>query len=282
MTTMLPPLVGPAAGIGQDARHRYARHISIPGIGEDGQRRLRAARVLLIGAGGLGSPIALYLAACGTGTLGIVDDDVVELGNLQRQILYRSADAGEPKAACAARALRDLDPETEVRAFAGRFTARTAARLLHGWDLVIDASDNFTTRYLADDACTRAQIPHVWGAVLQTEGQFSVFWHDPPAGTGCRYRDLYPAPPPAGFTPSARHAGILGPLCGVVGSYMALEAIKLITGAGPVALGTLHLVDALTGTTTTLAISPRPGSQPGTAPEPGHAHHPAATSQEPA
>lgn len=262
MTITLPPLIAPVADLDQDSLNRYARHTRIPGLGHEGQRRLRGARVLIIGAGGLGSPIALYLAAAGIGALGIVDDDDVELSNLQRQILHRSADVGRPKVTSAARAIGDLDPGIDVQAIAERFTERSAARLLRGWDLVIDGSDNFTTRYLVDDACALAGIPHVWGSILQFEGQFSVFWHNPPVGPGIDYRDLYPSPPPTGFAPSCAEAGVLGALCGVVGSFMALEAIKLIAGAGPVALGSLHLVDALEGTTSTLSIAPRTDRSP--------------------
>lgn len=256
MTIKLPPLVDPAAEIGPDSVDRHARQLKLPGVGLAGQRRLRNARVLIIGAGGLGSPVIFYLAAAGVGALGIVDDDVVEVSNLQRQILHRSADIAGLKASSAARAVKELDPGIQVQVITERFTESSASRIVQGWDLVLDGSDNFDTRYVIDDACAAAGIPHIWGAVFQFEGQFSVFWRNPPAGPGFGYRDLYPAPPPSELVPHSFETGVLGAHCGVVGSCMAMEAIKLVTGAGPVALGSLHLVDTLTWSISVIPICP--------------------------
>lgn len=243
----LAPLVETGPQLRPEERAWYARHVRIPQIGNIGQRRLRAARVLLIGAGGIGSPVALYLAAAGVGTIGLVDDDSVEVSNLQRQIIHPADRVGEPKTASAAKSLSSLAPHVKVEQFSIRLTEDNAVETLTGWDLVIDGSDNFSTRYLVNDACAIVGVPCVWGSLLTFEAQYTVFWNSAPNGREIDYRDLFPKPPPLGFAPSCAEAGVLGALCGFVGSAMALEAIKLITGTGVPALGTLCIFDALTG-----------------------------------
>lgn len=250
MTTSLPPLVAPGPPLTAAERARYSRHLLLPAIGDEGQRRLRAARVLVVGAGGLGAPVLQYLAAAGVGRLGIVDDDVVDVTNLQRQVVHGHADVGRPKVDSAADAVRALDPGVEVVPHRLRLTADTVD-LLAGYDLVVDGADNFPTRYLVNDACVRLGLPEVWGSVLRFDAQVAVFWGRPPRGwpvPPVQLRDAFPEPPPEGSVPSCAAAGVLGALCGQVGSLMATEAIKLITGAGQVLLGRVAVLDALAGT----------------------------------
>lgn len=219
---------------------RYARQMAVPEFGAAGQERLRAARVLLIGAGGLGSPAALYLAAAGVGTLGIVDPDAVELSNLHRQILHGGADVGRPKVSSAADRLGGVNPHVRVEAIRERFTAANAMDLARGWDLVVDGCDNFPTRYASNDACVALGIPNVYGSVWRFEGQVSVF--APHLGGPC-YRCLNPRAPEPGTVPSCAEAGVLGVMPGLVGTLQALEAIKLITGIGEVLVGRLLHID---------------------------------------
>lgn len=240
----LPPLVAPATGLDPDEIDRYSRHILLPEIGEIGQRRLKNARVLVIGAGGLGSPILLYLAAAGVGTLGIMDDDRVEASNLQRQTVHGVADIGRLKVDSARDALGAINPFVHVRAHPVRLTATTAVELFEEYDLIIDGADNFATRYLVSDAAAITGKPCVWGSILRFEAQVSVFW----STHGPTYRDLYPDAPPPDDAPSCGEAGVLGALCGVAGSMMAAEAIKLITGAGRPLLGRLSLFDVANAT----------------------------------
>lgn len=221
---------------------RYSRHIVMPKVGSDGQHRLLDARVLLVGAGGLGSPAALYLAAAGVGVLGILDDDVVDLSNLQRQVLHRTADIGRPKTASAADTLHALNPDVEVISHPLRLTSHNALSILGNYDLVLNCSDNFPTRYLVNDACVLLGKPLVDGSILQFDGQMSVFY--PAAGGPC-YRCLFPAPPRPGDVPSCAEAGVLGVLPGIIGSLQALEAIKLIVGAGTPMIGRLLIFDGL-------------------------------------
>lgn len=245
-----PPLVAPGPPLSAQERARFSRHLLLPAIGDEGQRRLRAARVLVVGAGGLGAPVLQYLAAAGVGRLGIVDDDVVDLTNLQRQVVHGHADVGRPKVDSAADAVRALDPGVEVVAHRVRLTADNVD-LLADYDLVVDGADNFATRYLVNDACVRLGLPEVWGSVLRFDAQVAVFWGRPPAGwpvAPVQLRDVFPEPPPDGTVPSCAAAGVLGALCGQVGSLMATEAIKLITGAGRVLLGRVAVLDALAGT----------------------------------
>jgi len=222
---------------------RYARQLSLPEFGAEGQDKLRAARVLLIGAGGLGSPSALYLAAAGVGTIGIVDPDAVELSNLHRQILHRSEDVRRPKVESARDTLCAINPHVRVELFRERFTAANAVDLARGWDIVVDGSDNFPTRYASNDACVVLGIPNVYGSVWRFEGQVSVF--APHLGGPC-YRCLNPQAPAPGVVPSCAEAGVLGVMPGLVGTLQALEAIKLITGIGEPLLGRLLHIDALT------------------------------------
>lgn len=226
----------------EDQIQRYARHIILPEVGGAGQARLMAARVLVIGAGGLGSPLLLYLAAAGVGTLGVVDDDAVDLSNLQRQVLHGTADVGRLKVASAADAVRRVNPEVRVEAHEMRLGADNAAALVENYDVVADGSDNFATRYLLNDACFLAGRPLVSAALLRFEAQLSVFKaHD---GGPC-YRCLFREPPPPGTVPSCAEAGILGALAGTVGTLQATEVLKEILGIGDSLSGTLLLYDAL-------------------------------------
>jgi adenylyltransferase/sulfurtransferase len=223
---------------------RYSRHILLDEVGGSGQARLRAARVLVIGAGGLGSPLMLYLAAGGVGTIGVVDDDVVELSNLQRQVVHGMAGLGQPKVASAAAAIRALNPGVTVVAHRLRLDAANAASLIADYDLVCDGSDNFATRFIVADACARARRTLVSAAVLRFEGQLSVFKPHAGAGHPC-YRCLYPEAPPEGMAPSCAEAGVLGAVTGVMGTLQATEAMKEILGIGETLSGRLLIWDAL-------------------------------------
>ena len=252
----LPPLVRPGPPLSASERARYARHLLLPEIGETGQRRLRAARVAVVGAGGLGAPVLQYLAAAGVGRLGIIDDDVVDVTNLQRQVVHGHADVGRPKVDSAADAVRALAPEVDVVAHRLRLTERNVD-LLGDYDLVVDGADNFPTRYLVNDACVRLGLPEVWGSVLRFDAQVAVFWGRPPAGVpAVQLRDLFPVPPPEGEVPSCATAGVLGALCGQVGSLMATEVIKLITGTGRPLLGRVAVLDALAGSWREVPLRP--------------------------
>ncbi|MEM9558398.1 MAG: molybdopterin-synthase adenylyltransferase MoeB [Acidobacteriota bacterium] len=224
-----------------DELRRYGRHLVLPEVGVDGQKRLKAARVLLIGAGGLGSPAALYLAAAGVGTLGVVEFDQVDLSNLQRQVLYGHPDVGRPKLEVAAERLHDVNPHIEIVPHATRLELDNARELIEAYDLVVDGSDNFPTRYLVNDACVLTGTPLVWGAVLRFDGQVSVF----SAPGGPCYRCLFPVPPPPGSVPSCAEGGVLGVLPGIIGSLQANEAIKLILGVGEPLVGRFLSFDAL-------------------------------------
>lgn len=221
---------------------RYARHLSIPEFGLEAQQKLKAARVLCIGAGGLGSPVALYLAAAGVGTLGIVDADVVEESNLQRQLLHGTGDLGRPKLDSARDRLQEINPHVQVEGHAVRFTAANAMKLVSRYDLVIDGTDNFPTRYLSNDVCVFLKKPNIYGSILRFEGQCSVF--APHLGAPC-YRCMSPQPPQPGLVPSCAEGGVLGVLPGLIGTLQATEAIKLITGIGEPLLGRLLHVDTL-------------------------------------
>ena len=216
-----PALVAPGPALPSELRARYARTEQLPGFGETAQRRLRAARVLVVGAGGLGSAVLPLLAGAGFGTIGVVDDDSVEISNLPRQTIHGERDLGRPKTASAADAIRAIDAGIDVRVFAERLTSANAERILGDFDLVLDGSDNFPTRYLVDDAASLAGLPVVWGAVHRFGGQVGLSW----AGRGPHYRDLFPRPPEPGTVPSCAEAGVLPSVCGVIGSLMASEAI---------------------------------------------------------
>ena len=256
----LPPLVEPAAGLTRDEVARYSRHLTIPEVGPEGQRRLKNARVLVIGAGGLGSPALLYLAAAGVGTIGIVDFDVVDESNLQRQIIHGVSDVGRSKAQSARDSIAAINPLVDVRLHEVRLDAGNAVGLFGQYDLVVDGTDNFATRYLVNDAAVLAGKPYVWGSIYRFEGQVSVFWEDAPGGRGLNYRDLYPEPPPPGSVPSCAEAGVLGIVCASIASVMGTEAIKLITGIGEPLLGRLMIYDALQMTYRTIALRKDPAS----------------------
>jgi molybdopterin/thiamine biosynthesis adenylyltransferase/rhodanese-related sulfurtransferase len=256
----LPPLVDPAAELTRDEIARYSRHLVIPDLGVDGQKRLKNARVLVIGAGGLGAPTLLYLAAAGVGTIGIVDDDVVDQSNLQRQIIHGVSDVGRSKTQSARDSIAEINPLVDVRVHEVRLDRHNAADLFEQYDLIVDGTDNFATRYLVNDAAVLARKPYVWGSIYRFQGQASVFWEDAPGGRGLNYRDLYPEPPPPGLVPSCAEGGVLGVLCASVASVMGTEAIKLITGIGESLLGRVLMYDALQMNYRTVAIRKDPAA----------------------
>ena len=245
----IPPLVEPIDRLSSAEAQRTSRQRRLAQLGEVGQHRLANARVLVLGAGGLGSPALLYLAAAGVGTIGIVDDDDVEFSNLQRQIVHGSADVGRPKVVSAAESVRAVAPEASVILHQNRLDSDNAATIIAGYDVVLDGTDNFPTRFLVNDVCARLGLPLVWASVLRFDAQLSVFWANPPAMgvRGVNLRDLFPIPPADGEVPSCAEAGVLGALCGQVGSLMATEAIKLITGIGTPLIGRILVIDALSG-----------------------------------
>ena len=220
---------------------RYSRHLILPNVELEGQRRLKAARILVVGAGGLGSPVALYLAAAGVGTLGLVDFDVVDVTNLQRQLLHGTADVGRPKVDSAIDRIRDANPHVHVEPYRTRLTSHNALEILRDYDIVVDGTDNFATRYLTNDACVLLGKPNVYGSIFRFEGQASVF----AAADGPCYRCLVPDPPPPGEVPSCAEGGVLGVLPGMIGTIQAAEAIKLVLRAGSTLVGRLLLVNAL-------------------------------------
>jgi sulfur-carrier protein adenylyltransferase/sulfurtransferase len=237
----LPPLVEPAASITIDEVRRYSRHLIIPDVAMDGQKRLKNAKVLCIGAGGLGSPALMYLAAAGVGTLGIIDFDVVDESNLQRQIIHGQSDIGRSKAESARDSVLEINPLVTVNLHEERLDSSNVLEIFADYDLIVDGTDNFATRYLVNDACVFLHKPYVWGSIYRFDGQASVFWAD----HGPCYRCLYPEPPPPGMVPSCAEGGVLGVLCGSVGAIQVTEAIKLITGIGEPLLGKLMVYDAL-------------------------------------
>jgi sulfur-carrier protein adenylyltransferase/sulfurtransferase len=241
----LLPLVHPSEELTKDEVSRYSRHLLIPDVGVEGQKRIKNSKVLVIGAGGLGSPVLLYLAAAGVGTLGIIDFDIVDESNLQRQIIHGQSDIGRLKSRSAKDSVNELNPHIHVQLHNERLEVTNAIEIISGYDLVVDGTDNFSTRYLVNDACVLAKKPYVWGSIFRFEGQASVFWEDAPGGVGLNYRDLYPEPPPSEMAPSCAEGGVLGILCASIGAIMATEAIKLITGLGETLLGRLAVYDAL-------------------------------------
>jgi len=237
----LPPLVEPADQLSIDEVRRYSRHLIIPDVGMSGQQRLKNARVLVIGAGGLGSPALLYLAAAGVGTLGIVDFDEVDESNLQRQVIHGQSDIGKPKAVSARETIAETNPYVDVVVHTERLDSSNAMAIFASYDLIVDGTDNFATRYLVNDACVLLGKPYVWGSIFRFDGQASVFW----AEHGPCYRCLYPEPPPPGMVPSCAEGGVLGVLCASIGAVQVTEAIKLLTGIGEPLLGRLQIYDAL-------------------------------------
>jgi sulfur-carrier protein adenylyltransferase/sulfurtransferase len=260
VSPLLPPLVEPGPELSAEATLRYSRHLLVPGIGAQGQRRLANARVCVVGAGGLGCPALVYLAAAGVGRITVVDHDVVDLSNLQRQVLHRTQDVGVPKAHSAARALRELNPLVEVRALQTEVTEATVHDLLREHDVVVDGTDNFATRYLVGDACAELGIPVVWAAVLRYDAQVSTFVPPPwlPVADAVQLRDLFPTTPPPEAVPSCADAGVLGAMCGLVGSVMATEAVKLVTGVGQPLVGRVLLVDVAAMRMREVPLRPNP------------------------
>ncbi|KJK44681.1 molybdopterin biosynthesis-like protein MoeZ [Lentzea aerocolonigenes] len=256
----LPPLVEPAAELTKEEVARYSRHLIIPDVGVDGQKRLKNAKVLVVGAGGLGSPALLYLAAAGVGTLGVVDFDVVDESNLQRQVIHGQSDVGRPKAESARDSVAEINPFVKVVLHQTHLNSENALEIFADYDLILDGTDNFATRYLVNDAAVLSGKPYVWGSIFRFEGQVSVFWEDAPNGQGLNYRDLYPEPPPPGMVPSCAEGGVLGVLCASIGSIMVTEAIKLLTGIGDPLLGRLMVYDALEMSYRTIKIRKDPES----------------------
>ncbi|TXH40649.1 MAG: adenylyltransferase/sulfurtransferase MoeZ [Actinobacteria bacterium] len=237
----LPPLVEPAAELTIDEVRRYSRHIIIPEVGMAGQKRLKNAKVLAVGAGGLGSPNLMYLAAAGVGTIGIVEFDTVDESNLQRQIIHGQSDVGRSKAASARDSIREINPLIDVVVHEERLDSTNVMEIFGGYDLIVDGTDNFATRYLVNDACVLLGKPYVWGSIFRFDGQASVFW----AEYGPCYRCLYPEPPPPGMVPSCAEGGVLGVLCASIGSIQATEAVKVLTGIGEPLVGRLMVYDGL-------------------------------------
>lgn len=240
----LPALVEPAAELTTDEVRRYSRHLIIPDVGMAGQKRLKNAKVLVIGAGGLGSPALLYLAAAGVGTLGIAEFDEVDESNLQRQIIHGMSDIGRSKAESAKESIAEVNPYVEVVVHAERLDNDNVLQVFEGYDLIVDGTDNFATRYMVNDAAYFLKIPYVWGSIYRFDGQASVFAPTLADDAPC-YRCLYPEPPPPGMVPSCAEGGVLGVLCASIGSIQVNEAIKLITGIGDPAIGKLVIYDAL-------------------------------------
>ena len=237
----LPPLVEPAADLSVEEVRRYSRHLIIPDVAMAGQKRLKAAKVLCVGAGGLGSPALMYLAAAGVGTLGIIDYDTVDESNLQRQIIHGQSDVGRSKAESARDSVREINPLIDVVLHTERLDSSNVMEIFAQYDLIVDGTDNFATRYLVNDACVLLGKPYVWGSIYRFDGQAVVFW----AEHGPCYRCLYPEPPPPGMVPSCAEGGVLGVLCASIGSIQVTEAIKLLTGIGEPLLGRLMIYDAL-------------------------------------
>jgi len=236
-----PPLVEPAESLTIEEVRRYSRHLIIPDVAMSGQKRLKNARVLAIGAGGLGSPTLMYLAAAGVGTLGVIDYDTVDESNLQRQIIHGQSDIGRSKAQSARDSIKEINPLVNVVLHEERLENDNVFEIFNQYDLIVDGTDNFATRYLVNDACVLLNKPYVWGSIYRFDGQASVFW----AENGPCYRCLYPEPPPPGMVPSCAEGGVLGVLCASIGSIQATEAIKLLTGIGESLVGRLMIYDAL-------------------------------------
>ena len=236
-----PETGNPSAALSKEEITRYSRHLIMPEVGMDGQLKLKQAKVLCIGTGGLGAPLGLYLAAAGVGRIGLVDFDKVDLSNLQRQILFDTNDIGRPKIEAATNRLRNLNPDIQIDNFETRLTSENALDILKDYDIVVDGTDNFPTRYLVNDACVILGKPNVYGSIFRFEGQITIFGYP---GGPC-YRCLYPEPPPPGLVPSCAEGGVLGVLPGIVGAIQAAETLKLIIGKGEPLVGRLLLFDAL-------------------------------------
>ena len=249
-----PPLVEPSSALSPDEIRRYSRHLIIPDVAMTGQKRLKNAKVLAVGAGGLGSPTLMYLAAAGVGTLGVIDFDTVDESNLQRQIIHGQSDIGRSKAESARDSIREINPLVKVRLHQERLDSSNVMPIFAEYDLIVDGTDNFATRYLVNDACVLLGKPYVWGSIYRFDGQASVFW----AEHGPCYRCLYPEPPPPGMVPSCAEGGVLGVLCASIGSIQTTEAIKLLTGIGDPLVGRLMIYDALEMTYRTVNVRKDP------------------------
>src|SRR6059036_2956095 len=245
--------------LNNDEIRRYSRHLILPEVGLAGQKKIKAASVLCIGAGGLGSPIAMYLAAAGIGKLGLVDFDIVDFSNLQRQIIHGTPDVGRPKGESAKETINGINPNVEVILHNVRLSSENAMEIIQHYDIVVDGTDNFPTRYLTNDACVLLKKPNIYGSIFRFEGQASVF--APHLGGPC-YRCLYPEPPPPGIVPSCAEGGVLGVLCATIGAIQATEAVKLITGIGETLLGRLMVYDALEMTFRTIKVRKDPEAEP--------------------
>jgi sulfur-carrier protein adenylyltransferase/sulfurtransferase len=254
ITVSLPPLVEPAQELSVNEVKRYSRHLIIPDVGMTGQKRLKNAKVLCVGAGGLGSPALLYLAAAGVGTLGVIDFDVVDESNLQRQIIHGQSDIGRPKALSARDSIKEINPYVDVVIHEEALTTDNAMEIFARYDLIVDGTDNFATRYMVNDACVLLGKPYAWGSIYRFDGQASVFW----AEYGPCYRCLYPEPPPPGMVPSCAEGGVLGVLCASIGSIQVNEAIKVIAGIGEPLVGRLMIYDALEMNYRTLNVKKDP------------------------
>src|SRR5215469_4214781 len=254
MTVSLPPLVQPASELSVNEVKRYSRHLIIPDVGMTGQKRLKNSKVLCVGAGGLGSPALLYLAAAGVGTLGVIDFDVVDESNLQRQIIHGQSDVGRPKALSARDSIKEVNPYVTVIVYEEALTNDNVMEIFSGYDLIVDGTDNFATRYMVNDACVLLGKPYAWGSIFRFDGQASVFWSE----HGPCYRCLYPEPPPPGMVPSCAEGGVLGVLCASIGSIQVTEAIKLLTGIGEPLLGRLMVYDALEMTYRSIKVRKEP------------------------
>ena len=250
----MEPIVQELAELSNDEIRRYGRHLIMPELGMDGQRRLKASSILLIGTGGLGSPLALYLTAAGVGRIGLVDYDTVDETNLQRQIIHGQSTIGMSKIESAAKRMRDLNPSVQIDKYEVPITSDNALQIMEPYDIIIDGTDNFPTRYLVNDACVKLGKPNVYGSILRFEGQLSVFY----AKEGPCYRCMFPEPPPPGLVPNCAEAGVLGVLPGIIGTMQATEAIKLITGIGEPMVGRMLLYDALEQSFTTIKVRKDP------------------------
>lgn len=250
----MEPVVNRFAHLNHDEIRRYSRHLIMPEVGMDGQRRLKASAVLLIGTGGLGSPLALYLAAAGVGRIGLVDYDTVDDSNLHRQVIHGESSVGMLKVESARKRMLDINPYITIETYNVPLTSDNALEIMRGYDVVIDGTDNFPTRYLVNDACVKLGIPNVYGSILRFEGQLSVFY----AKEGPCYRCMFPEPPPPGLVPSCAEAGVLGVLPGTIGTMQATEGIKLITGVGDPMIGRMLLYDAAEMTFTTIKVRKNP------------------------
>ncbi|HVL98878.1 MAG TPA: molybdopterin-synthase adenylyltransferase MoeB [Egibacteraceae bacterium] len=250
----MEPLIKEPAPLTNDEIRRYARHLIMPNVGVEGQGRLKAAKVLLVGTGGLGSPLAMYLAAAGVGTLGLVDFDVVDESNLQRQVIHGTSDIGKRKVESARDTINDINPHVEVRLHETALTSDNALDIVAGYDVVIDGTDNFPTRYLVNDACVLLGKPNVYGSIFRFDGQLAVFY----AKEGPCYRCMFPEPPPPGMVPSCAEGGVFGVICATIGAGQATEGIKLLTGIGEPLVGRMQIYDALESRWQTIKVNKDP------------------------